>query len=53
MILEGQFLFSQVLIGVMTAEKFVDSRAMAVWKSWAQQINGDVIFFSSEGTPLR
>mgnify|MGYP001796182940 CR=1 FL=1 len=40
----------QVLIGVMTAAQFVDNRAKAVWKTWAQQIYGDVIFFSSEGS---
>ena len=40
----------QVLIGVMTAAQFVDNRAKAVWRTWAQQINGEVIFFSSEGS---
>ncbi|VDN89969.1 unnamed protein product [Brugia pahangi] len=43
---EPQFL----LVGVMTAAKYVDTRAYEVWKTWAQRIPGKLLFFVAEGT---
>jgi len=37
----------------MTAAKFIDNRALAVWQTWAKNINGDVIFFSGEESVSR
>ncbi|GMT28657.1 hypothetical protein PFISCL1PPCAC_19954 [Pristionchus fissidentatus] len=39
-----------VLIGIMTAAKYVDSRAFNVWKTWAQHVPGKVLFFVAETT---
>lgn len=39
-----------VLIGVMTARKYLHSRVVAANRTWAQDVPGKVIFFSSEGT---
>lgn len=39
-----------LLVGVMTAAKYVDSRAYNVWKTWAQHIPGKVLFFVAENT---
>ena len=39
-----------VMIGVMTAAKFVNARGAAVHDTWAKKVPGDVRFFSSEGT---
>lgn len=39
-----------VLIGIMTAAKYVDSRAYNVWKTWAQHVPGKVLFFVAENT---
>jgi len=41
---------SLVLIGVMTAHKYLDSRALSIYKTWAQRFNGKVIFFSSSSS---
>ncbi|XP_052793997.1 chondroitin sulfate synthase 1-like [Mya arenaria] len=43
---EKGFLF----VGIMTAKKYLDSRVVAAYKTWARSINGKVIFFSSEGS---
>lgn len=43
---EKGFLF----IGVMTAQKYLDSRVVAAHNTWARTINGKVAFFSSEGS---
>ncbi|KAF6737521.1 Chondroitin sulfate synthase 1 [Oryzias melastigma] len=42
----GSFLF----VGVMTAQKYLRSRAVAAHRTWAQTIPGRVEFFSSEGS---
>ncbi|XP_061613608.1 chondroitin sulfate synthase 1 isoform X3 [Phyllopteryx taeniolatus] len=42
----GNFLF----VGVMTAQKYLNSRAVAAHRTWAQSIPGRVEFFSSEGS---
>ncbi|GMR53707.1 hypothetical protein PMAYCL1PPCAC_23902 [Pristionchus mayeri] len=39
-----------VLIGIMTAAKYVDTRAYNVWKTWAQHVPGKVLFFVAENT---
>ncbi|CAJ0576077.1 unnamed protein product, partial [Mesorhabditis spiculigera] len=39
-----------ILVGIMTAAKYVDTRAYNVWKTWAQHINGKVLFFVAEDT---
>lgn len=39
-----------VLIGVMTAKTFLDSRVISCHETWATSIPGKVIFFSSEGS---
>ena len=39
-----------VLIGIMTAAKYVDTRAYNVWRTWAQRIPGKVLFFVAEDT---
>ena len=39
-----------VLIGVMTAQKYLNSRVVAANRTWVPGIPGRVIFFSSEGS---
>ncbi|XP_001807794.1 chondroitin sulfate synthase 1 isoform X2 [Tribolium castaneum] len=39
-----------VLVGVMTAAKYLDSRARAVYDTWGRKVPGRIIFFSSEGS---
>lgn len=39
-----------VLIGVMTAKKYLNSRALAAYETWGKTIPGDIIFFSSAGS---
>ena len=39
-----------LLVGVMTAQKYVGDRALEIWRTWAKQIPGKVIFFVAEGT---
>ncbi|XP_028829117.1 chondroitin sulfate synthase 3 [Denticeps clupeoides] len=42
----GHFLY----VGVMTAKKYLDSRAVAAHRTWSRSIPGRVEFFSSEGS---
>ncbi|UYV63520.1 CHSY1 [Cordylochernes scorpioides] len=44
---------SLLFVGVMTAQKFLDSRAKAVYETWGQTVPGRIMFFSSEGTQSR
>uniref|UniRef100_A0A8D2JJW1 Fringe-like glycosyltransferase domain-containing protein n=1 Tax=Varanus komodoensis TaxID=61221 RepID=A0A8D2JJW1_VARKO len=37
-------------VGVMTAQKYLGSRALAVQRTWARSISGRVEFFSSQGS---
>lgn len=37
-------------VGVMTAKKYLDSRAVAAYKTWVPDIPGKVEFFSSHGS---
>lgn len=39
-----------LLVGIMTAQQYVDSRAFNVWRTWAQHIPGQVVFFVAENT---
>lgn len=39
-----------ILVAIMTAAKYVDTRAYNVWKTWAQHIPGRVLIFVAEGT---
>uniref|UniRef100_A0A915DFX1 Hexosyltransferase n=1 Tax=Ditylenchus dipsaci TaxID=166011 RepID=A0A915DFX1_9BILA len=41
---------SLLLVGVMTASKYVDSRAWNVWRTWGQKIPGRLLFFVAEDT---
>ncbi|OQR72371.1 chondroitin sulfate synthase 1-like [Tropilaelaps mercedesae] len=36
--------------GVMTAQRYIDSRAVAIYETWGQTAPGGLIFFSSDGT---
>lgn len=39
-----------VFVGIMTAKKYLDSRVIAAYNTWARSINGKVMFFSSENS---
>ncbi|CAD5207139.1 unnamed protein product [Bursaphelenchus okinawaensis] len=39
-----------ILVGIMTAAKYVDTRAYNVWRTWAKYIPGKVLFFVAEDT---
>ncbi|KAE9415416.1 hypothetical protein Angca_004267 [Angiostrongylus cantonensis] len=39
-----------ILVGIMTAAKYVDTRAYNVWKTWAKYVPGKVLFFVAENT---
>ena len=39
-----------LLIGVMTAKKYLNTRIIASYQTWAKTIPGNVIYFSSEGS---
>ena len=39
-----------VLIGVMTAKKYLNTRIISSYQTWAKSIPGHVIYFSSEGS---
>lgn len=43
---DRNFLF----VGVMTAQKYLQTRAVAVYRTWSKTIPGKVEFFSSEGS---
>lgn len=36
--------------GIMTAQRYIDSRAVAIYETWGQTAPGGVLFFSSDGT---
>lgn len=38
------------LVGIMTAAKYVDTRAYTVWKTWGHRFPGKVLFFVAEDT---
>lgn len=37
-----------VFVGVMTAEKYLNTRAKAVYETWGKEVPGQIAFFSSE-----
>ncbi|XP_071553103.1 chondroitin sulfate synthase 1 isoform X2 [Panulirus ornatus] len=37
-----------IFVGVMTANKYLDTRAKAVYETWGKQLPGKIAFFSSE-----
>lgn len=39
-------------VGVMTAKKYLDSRAVAAHKTWTRSVPGKVEFFSSQGSDM-
>ncbi|KAF5300099.1 hypothetical protein FQA39_LY11291 [Lamprigera yunnana] len=39
-----------LLVGVMTAKKYVDTRAEAVYDTWGKTVPGKILFFSSENS---
>lgn len=39
-----------LLVGVMTANKFIHSRAKMIHQTWARDLDGHVIYFSSESS---
>ena len=41
-----------LFIGIMTAQKYLSTRVVAAYKTWASTIPGKVMFFCSEGAEL-
>ncbi|CAH1796566.1 unnamed protein product [Owenia fusiformis] len=41
---------NMIFVGVMTAQKYLDSRAVAANQTWAKTIPGKVLFFSRSGS---
>lgn len=41
-----------VFVGVMTAEKYLDTRAKAVYETWGRELPGKIAFFSSESSTV-
>lgn len=39
-----------IMVGVMTAPKYFDTRAKAVYNTWGREVPGDIMFYSSEGS---
>jgi chondroitin sulfate synthase len=44
---------SLVFVGVMTAQKYLDSRAKSVYETWGSRIPGEISFFSRSGSTSR
>ncbi|XP_072759652.1 chondroitin sulfate synthase 1 [Anoplolepis gracilipes] len=43
---------SLLFVGVMTAQKYLDSRAKAVYETWGKELPGKIAFFSSESSTV-
>ncbi|RZF36118.1 hypothetical protein LSTR_LSTR012573, partial [Laodelphax striatellus] len=41
---------SLLFVGVMTAKKYLPTRAVAVYETWGKELPGKIAFFSSEGS---
>ncbi|KYM75765.1 Chondroitin sulfate synthase 1 [Atta colombica] len=41
-----------VFVGVMTAQKYLDTRAKAVYETWGKELPGKIAFFSSESSTV-
>ncbi|XP_044756530.1 chondroitin sulfate synthase 1 isoform X2 [Coccinella septempunctata] len=39
-----------IMVGVMTAPKYFNTRAKAVYNTWGREVPGDIMFYSSEGS---
>lgn len=42
-----------IFVGVMTAAKYLETRAEAVYRTWGMELPGKIIFFSSEQSQTR
>ena len=38
-----------LLVGVMTADKYIETRARAVYETWGRQVPGKILFFTADG----
>ncbi|XP_070168255.1 chondroitin sulfate synthase 1 [Polyergus mexicanus] len=43
---------SLLFVGVMTAQKYLDTRAKAVYETWGKELPGKIAFFSSESSTV-
>lgn len=43
---------SLVFVGVMTAQKYLSTRAVAVYETWGKELPGRIAFFSSEASVI-
>lgn len=43
---------SLLFVGVMTAQKYLDTRAKAVYETWGKELPGKIAFFSSESSTI-
>lgn len=43
---------SLLFVGVMTAQKYLDTRAKAVYETWGKDLPGKIAFFSSESSTV-
>lgn len=43
---------SLLFVGVMTAKKYLDTRAKAVYETWGKELPGKIAFFSSESSTV-
>ncbi|XP_019882609.2 chondroitin sulfate synthase 1 [Camponotus floridanus] len=41
-----------LFVGVMTAQKYLDTRAKAVYETWGKELPGKIAFFSSESSTV-
>ncbi|KAL3121138.1 hypothetical protein niasHT_005398 [Heterodera trifolii] len=41
-----------IFVGVLSAQRFLDTRALQIWRSWARRVPGRVLFFVADGTVL-
>ena len=39
-----------ILVGVLTARKYLDTRAKAVYETWGQNVPGKILFFGAENS---
>lgn len=41
-----------LLVGVMTADKYIKTRAKAVFETWGRWVPGKILFFTADGTDM-
>lgn len=39
-----------IFVGIMTAQKYIDTRAITIYKTWAQTFPGQIVFFVGADT---